>query len=1416
MISDFSNADLKNDSVPLKYRALILTAIPIEYNAIQKYFQELESRMHPNGDYYEVGNISLDGSEWEILIGLTGPHNTVAGIETQKAIEFFNPIIAIFVGVAGGLKDVELGDIVVSSKIYPYEYGKVEGEFKPRSDSRAPNYRLIRLAEMVSRENNWRKRILTDDNQSPPRVFVGPIVSGEKVIGDDQSYEYELIRRNYSDALAAEMEGSGFLEAAWRNNGLDALVIRGISDKCNKEKGEADINGSQEIAAANASAFAFEFLSKYQVYILQINQRQSKKYIEKETFSTQKSENQIGELIQTDSTEIAPSQKLTVSLDIVDYSQTSDYQQELDDIKKLIETYQPDKVLSAIDIFKSKNWESASDIAKYRIIANNGLAEIQLTNYAKGGNLLIEALQFNPNDGNALENAAVGFLLSENFANAIDYALKAVEKNPKSSRAYSVIIQSKSHQESIENIIPTLPEELIHSQEIAGAIGQCYFNAGNYVESSKWFEIAVNNAQDDTLSFKAIYASSLLNKVKYDKSALGGLQITKELRNDLEKSKSLFEDVITLSNNPTMLKAHIEWVIERDIVKRMLGLINKSSGGFVEAYYLDPTNPIAIYQKALNEFELGNFSESEELTGQILWNNSTPGSLWLYLNSLKSQKKFDCGISRIQEFEHKTITKEQEDLLNHYHIVFYLDMGEKYHENAESIAFSRYGHDKTNINKIIDLLNVYRIMKNNEKIETTINDIRKFDLNLLHYLQQIEIADLFFKTQHYLDASKIYSRLVFPSENTPLTQKLISSFYFIGDHRKALEYCKILHSHHGFQPYSSKIELAIYYEVGDIFEAEILCSQYLEKYPDDYEMKLNLATVNLRANEKLKVQSFLEFPYDFEKLSYESGSKIVNLFLAMSRYDEAIQLSFKIRNKNLDNPEVHLDYIKTILDVSDRSALLEKPEKVEINSVVQLEDTLKKTTSYILYNENIPDKIAIPLSITTPLGSQILNKCEGERINFEVPIGENFVFIKNILSKYVFAFQESVNNFSQQFIGHPGIFQMPIGSGCDGHITKEDIQNLRMLTEKNQKHFNTILNLYKNRQLTISGIAQHLNKEIFEVCSIISQKDDVGILSCYNCTPQENKDAKKDLEAPIRLVIDPVALYTIFTTNIGDFIVKKFGKFWIARSTVDLLRNSIFNLSGMSSQGYMTLGITDDSMTGYDVSAEQITTIKHHYEKFLDWVEQNCEILPCYELLSLDPNKKREYQSLFGPATLDTMLLASHENTLLYSDDGLIQGVAKQLYNVKSVWSRILLSTLYNENKCLKEALDEVTIKLLQQHLHPPIINSNILFNAAKKTQWQYISPFKEVVQLLGDIRLNSVLSIRIGADFVTKLWLKRIETNSRNFLLLIVLKTITQRREKSSICSVFVDYIQNNNELFDFEKNEIIEISYLYHDFLS
>ena len=239
--------------------AVILTAISIEYMSVRAHLNDLREEMHPSGTIYERGKFSIDGQELEVGIVETGAGNSSAAMEAERAIAHFQPDVILFVGVAGGVKDVQLGDVVAATKVYGYESGKVAETFRPRPDVGLSNYNLIQRARAEARKTDWLARL---SDSAKPNVFVAPITAGEKVVANKKSDLFHFLQQNYGDALAVEMEGRGILQAAHANQQVSALIIRGISDLIDG-KSRADKEGFQEMAACHASAFAFEVLGKF-------------------------------------------------------------------------------------------------------------------------------------------------------------------------------------------------------------------------------------------------------------------------------------------------------------------------------------------------------------------------------------------------------------------------------------------------------------------------------------------------------------------------------------------------------------------------------------------------------------------------------------------------------------------------------------------------------------------------------------------------------------------------------------------------------------------------------------------------------------------------------------------------------------------------------------------------------------------------------------------------------------------------------------------------------------------------------------------------------------------------------------------------------------------------------------------------
>ncbi|WP_031004316.1 5'-methylthioadenosine/S-adenosylhomocysteine nucleosidase [Streptomyces sp. NRRL F-5727] len=231
--------------------AVILTALPVEYEAVREHLRDAKELVHGDGTRVEQGR--FEGAPWSVAIAELGVGALNAAALTTQVVGWLRPQVLLFIGVAGGLKDdVAIGDVVVGTKVYAVHGGKQTPQgFLARPEAWNGSHRLLQTARAALRDLEG------------VRCHFKPIACGDVVLADDKSEFAEYIRVNYNDAYAIEMEGSGAAHAA-HLNGQDSLVIRGISDRANSDKHEADASGSQQRAADQAAAVAMAILRRQQ------------------------------------------------------------------------------------------------------------------------------------------------------------------------------------------------------------------------------------------------------------------------------------------------------------------------------------------------------------------------------------------------------------------------------------------------------------------------------------------------------------------------------------------------------------------------------------------------------------------------------------------------------------------------------------------------------------------------------------------------------------------------------------------------------------------------------------------------------------------------------------------------------------------------------------------------------------------------------------------------------------------------------------------------------------------------------------------------------------------------------------------------------------------------------------------------
>lgn len=244
----------------------ILTALDQEYEAVREHLGRVQTHTHEKGTRWEVGTVP--GGVCRIAIADAGKGNLNSAVLAERTFARFEPLALFFVGVAATVRDdIGLGDVVVANKVYAYQGGTSDDDrFRSRPQAWQAPHRLDQLAGEIVRSGSWqallrdehsRSRQLPDELTRTPNAYRAPIAAGELVLRSRTSVEAIRLDENYNDTAAVEMEGAGVAQAA-QLNAYPSMLIRGISDYGNAEKERWDREGSQQVAARRAAAFAIE------------------------------------------------------------------------------------------------------------------------------------------------------------------------------------------------------------------------------------------------------------------------------------------------------------------------------------------------------------------------------------------------------------------------------------------------------------------------------------------------------------------------------------------------------------------------------------------------------------------------------------------------------------------------------------------------------------------------------------------------------------------------------------------------------------------------------------------------------------------------------------------------------------------------------------------------------------------------------------------------------------------------------------------------------------------------------------------------------------------------------------------------------------------------------------------------------
>lgn len=217
----------------------IIIAMDEELNALKKYLKINNERK-----IYNLSFLESEIKDKKCVIVKCGIGKVNAARTTQILIDNYKIDYIINIGVAGGLKNTQIGDIVIASKLVQYDF-----------DITKFNHELGFITGVGKYINCDEKLINKAINIKGHKTSLGIIATGDTFI---TSIEQSKFIEKEFDALAVEMEGAAIAQICYLCN-IPFMIIRSISDNPNNDN-QVDFENFLDTSSSKVAEFVNKLL----------------------------------------------------------------------------------------------------------------------------------------------------------------------------------------------------------------------------------------------------------------------------------------------------------------------------------------------------------------------------------------------------------------------------------------------------------------------------------------------------------------------------------------------------------------------------------------------------------------------------------------------------------------------------------------------------------------------------------------------------------------------------------------------------------------------------------------------------------------------------------------------------------------------------------------------------------------------------------------------------------------------------------------------------------------------------------------------------------------------------------------------------------------------------------------------------
>jgi len=664
------------------------------------------------------------------------------------------------------------------------------------------------------------------------------------------------------------------------------------------------------------------------------------------------------------------------------------------------------------------------------------------------------------------------------------------------------------------------------------------------------------------------------------------------------------------------------------------------------------------------------------------------------------------------------------------------------------------------------------------KPETSVQDKRR----IATFLQAVGM---------YKEALEIWKSIVQPEYIGRDTYRLMECAHQCEDVAFITDFAEKLRSAGLWERKLFELELNYREKYNDDKGARKVMEEFLANPPDQSYtsyVRLRLSLLGIRTEKKDLIEK------DSTKLPHvtEVNAQIGRWVAFVLRHGpepiKGVEYAYELIRLNWNQSDAHIAMMESIFAPVGPAVDIKHPEEIiALGVAVQYqEDDTRELRWHIIENSVVgkPESSRNEFPIDHPISKEMLGEKRGDRFYLvKDGIQERTATIKNVFSKYVYRFNDCLEEFENRFPGTHAIKRMIIKE--EGG--RPDLSPLHRLVDKDAEFVQKIEEIYNEHLIPIYTVANLKGRRIVEAIQHIISTPNIRFKCCTG-TDEEMEIAKRALQESENIVIDATALGTIFLMKAYETLLKIPRRLIVSQGTIDDFRQFLRTYDNPKSLGGT---YSKDGLIPW--SPENIEKIRKSLQELIDLIEKHCIVESGLIIGGLEVSRRSQLVQIFGQLGVESIMLATKAGHSLWTDDLATAEVSRMEFGCQRVWTQQIVKYFCAEGKLDPGYEAEINVNLMHMRYYYTRPDVRSFLKAVEKTNGDVDKgPLSQFLDWFGDPNAKIEGIDYIGVMFLKSLWQGGHLENVSQTITIRILERLSKRPQGMNVIHSWLRNIYN------------------------